>query len=572
VNLEESNPGLERTFPHVFAGRAAAEPEAAALMVVTFVGGQPTAVPHTRRQLLDSAEHAADILVRLGVVCGDRVVLSLGDAARFLALFLGAQCIGAVPVPAPPFGDLPLEAYVERLSSIASDSFPRAVLVDDDRAAAVLASRLPAAAIVNVCRPEDTHEGVVLPIGFRTSRGGHEIAFLQYTSGSTGAPKGVVVLHRNLIANLEAIAEGARMSSADVMFSWLPLFHDMGLVAGLLLGLHLGVPAYVARSTTFGLRPEIWVRAIHQFRVTCSHGPNLAFNLLARRVADKAIAGLDLSSWRLAFDGAEVVDPETVREFVSRYASLGFAESGFRASYGLAEATLAVTFPQTGTPTRFDRIDRVTMSTRGVAVPVAADDKDAVSYTSVGQPIPGHAVRILDLDSTEEVPERHLGEIAVSGPSVSPGYFSELASGGSPRQELRTGDVGYMADGELYVVDRLKDVLVFGGRKFIPTDIERVLASIAGVRTGGAIAFSAPRGGGTDELYIVASLTPRYSDAKPEVETAIRDALRRHFSVAPAGVFFVRPGNLPKTSSGKLRRSACRALLEGGQLQGIARC
>ena len=546
---------------------ALAGPDTTALEVVRFASGRPITKPYSRGELLGMAKRAALSLIGRGVSPGDCVVLSISDAASFFSFFVATQCIGAIPVPVPSISELPEQGYMDRLSSIVFDSRPRALVVDDASGPANMPSPLFGNVAVLEASSAVVADGAAgAPERFQPKRPPHEIAFLQYTSGSTGAPKGVVVRHSNLTANLSAIIEVAEVGSDDVVFSWLPLFHDMGLVVGLLLGLTVGIPTYVARPKAFALRPDAWLRAIHTFRATFSGGPNFAFSSLARRVPDRAVNDLDLSCWRLAFDGAEMVDPDTVRAFLGRYCPLGFRESSFRAAYGLAEATLVVAFPRPGMRTRIDCIDRWTLSTRGIAVPRRPDASGAVSYTSVGQAVPGHLVRILALNSSEELPERHLGEIVVSGPSVSPGYFTDLLAGHAPRSELRTGDVGYIADGELYVVDRLKDVLVIAGRKIVPTDVERVIGAIGGVRPGAIVAFSARGPHGTDELYIAAGLEARGMKIKAAIESAVRESLSRHFGLSAAGVFLLRPGHLPKTSSGKLRRSSCRSMLEAGQL------
>jgi acyl-CoA synthetase (AMP-forming)/AMP-acid ligase II len=396
-----------------------------------------------------------------------------------------------------------------------------------------------------------------------------EVAFLQYTSGSTGNPKGVLVLHSNLLANLRAIAEGSSMCLQDVSYSWLPLFHDMGLIAGLLLGLYAGIPTYVARPKTFVTRPDTWLHAITRFGASISAGPNFAFGVLARIAHRRAPQGVDLSSWRLAFDGSERIDPETVREFVRYYAPHGFRAESLRPAYGLAECTLAASFARPGRPVRFDRVARGRIIEDGIARPPDRTvPSDSVEYTSVGTAVPGHRLRILAVNSSQELPERHVGEIVIEGPSVSPGYFRDQTWVRTARRELRTGDLGYLADGELFIVDRLKDLIIVAGRKYAPADIEQVVGRVLGVRAGAVAAFSARRNA-SEELFIIAARDASVKVERDQVENRVHHAVYEHFGVTPADVFVVHANHIPRTSSGKLRRSECRRMLESGLLDAV---
>lgn len=556
------DPGL--SFPEAFAERVRREPDTRALSEVRFHQREPIAWPYSCEQLFHAAQHAGLLLARAGLLPGDRVVLSLSDAAQFFSFLLGAQCIGAIPVPVPGFFELPTRGYINRIISVVSDAEPRVLIVDDAAARRAVHEELGASVHVAEARSLAAPELASELVRFEPRRAPDEIAFLQYTSGSTGSPKGVVVLHRNLVANLRAIMEGAAVGDDDVVYSWLPLFHDMGLVAGLLLGLYAGIPAYVAPPKTFIARPDSWLRGVSKFRATFSPGPNFAFDSLARKIPDRLLVGVDLSSWRLAFDGAEPVHPETARAFTSRYAPYGFRESSFRPAYGLAECTLAAAFPRPGIPTHFDCVDRAALCGRGVAVPVCKTTRNAVVHTSVGVPVPMHRIRVLEVDGSREMPSRHLGEVVIEGPSVTPGYFRELTSGATARSVLRTGDLGYIADGELYLVDRLKDVILIAGKKYAPADIEQVVASVDGIRNNSVIAFGARGRDGTESAYVAASVRPGAPQRKPFVAAAICRAILDQFGLALADVFLVRPGILPKTSSGKVMRSACVALLEAG--------
>jgi acyl-CoA synthetase (AMP-forming)/AMP-acid ligase II len=534
-----------------------------ALHVVRFVGHEPSIEALSWGAVFQETRRVARGLALAGVQVGDRVALSLSSADDFLVCFLAAQCTGAIPVPLPSLAELPGKAYTVRVTAVSRDARPRVIIVDATRAHEALAAGACGATVLDARHLRASTDASV-PDTFNPKRGDDEIAFLQYTSGTTGSPKGVVVLHRNLMANLRAFAEGAELGAADIAYSWLPLFHDMGLVAGLLLGLYVGMPTYVASSRTFMSRPESWLRAITRLGATFSLGPNFAYDTLARRIPDRTLGGIDLRSWRLAFNGSEPVDPATMRAFAERFSTYGFVPDSLRAGYGLAEATLAASFPRPRSPTRFDRIARPDSVERGSAIPSSDPVEKVVTHTSVGVPVPHHAIRIVEIGGEREVAERHFGEIIVAGPSVTPGYFAELSTSSTARTELRTGDIGYFADGELYVVDRLKDLLVVAGRKYAPADIERVVGSVAGVRRGSVIAFGARGDHGTEAAYIVALHDAHAAEQKDQILSAMRSAVQDHFGLSPAGVFLVRPGVLPRTSSGKRMRSACVALLEAG--------
>jgi acyl-CoA synthetase (AMP-forming)/AMP-acid ligase II len=543
----------------------ASEPDRRVLFDVAFAGARPEVTAHSWADIARAMRHSASALARAGVEHGDRVAVCLPDASTFLAYFLGAQALGAIPVPLPPASETRArEAFQERIESVLADCRPRVVVVETRGDAAGLAAEIAVLEARHAAAPAEDVEPEP-PLDDRPPQG---TAYLQYTSGSTGAPKGVVVTQRNLLANITAIANAAQLGPSDRAFSWLPLYHDMGLIGGLLVALSIGGEAYSMTTRTFVGRPAHWLRCMSEFKATFTVAPNFAYNLVSRHMRDEAIGELDLSHWRRAFNGAEPIDPVTLDRFMERFAPAGFRPRAMFPVYGLAEATLAVAFPTPDTPPRYDHVDRERLAESRRAVPAATRPLgglagDSVSFVSVGRALPEHQVRIVDPSTGLELEERCIGEVTVTGPSITPGYFSATGGTGPARDTLRTGDLGYIADGELFIVDRLKDLAIIGGRNIVPSDVERVVAQVDGVRYGSVIAFGLRGENGTDELYVVAGAEPR-SVNDPACRGAITELVSRHFGIAPRDVILVPQASIPKTSSGKVRRLACRALYQAG--------
>ena len=556
-------PAPGRSFLDVLAGHVERAPDRRAYTALGARGREMAPREFTLAELFGAARRAAEVLHDRCVSTGDRVILSIDRTEAFLSFFLGAQSLGAIPVPLPPLSTLePPASYRDRIASVARDARPAVVVVDSDKARDRLLGVLETEVqIVTAAELEGAHEGGRAP--FRTTASLDEVAMLQYTSGSTGRPKGVIVDHGNLVANFRAITLGAGFGPDEISVSWLPLYHDMGIIGGLLVGLYLHTHPVVMQPRAFLLRPESWLWAIHEMRATFTVAPNFAYNLVARKLSDAATAGLDLSSLRLAFDGAEPIDRRTIDAFVERFRPHGLRESAFYPVYGLAECTLAVAFPRPGETIHVDRVDRDSLVRDGHAVPASADGPDPVEYVSVGWPVPDQEIRIREVDGERELAERSVGEICVSGPSCTRGYWARPASTSG---EVRTGDLGYVAEGRLYVIDRLKDLVILAGRNFAPSDIERAAASVDGISPGGVVAFAVRGDEGTDELCLVVTLQPTTWRTFEHIRHDIERAVHEQLGVVPKHVLPVRPGTLPKTSSGKLRRQECKLLWEDGQL------
>lgn len=564
MHMHVGAPEEPRSLGDALAAVARDAPRQAALHRVTFTRGAPAAVAVSHEELQGQVRHAIGQLTSLDVTRGDRIVLSLGDAAHFLSFFLAAQDLGAIPVPVPSARDLNRSACVERIRSILPDARPALAVLDDDQGATQIAG-VSGTLKVHCTHPTEVAEGGACPPstdGPRHEPGG--IAFLQYTSGSTGTPKGVVVTHENLLSNIRAMIEHIELDAMDVMYSWLPLYHDMGLIGGLLMGLYGRIPVFIARPVSFLARPETWIRGIDAFKATLSPAPNFAFELAAGVRPSIPSASWDLSAWRLAFSGGETVFPESVAAFTERFSRHGWHETSFCPAYGLAEATLAVTLGAPGGGLRTDRVDLDVLSRTAVAAPANAHSACVREYASVGRPVVGCRVRIVSPDGSEGLPERHVGEVVIYGPCVSPGYFDELQSGRPIRHEVRSGDLGYMADGELYIVDRLKDILVLAGRNYVASDIEEKVKGTPGLHRDAVVAFSAETTLGTERLCLVAGLDRSARRPRAALAAEIRRRINHAFGVVPSAIFLVRPRDVPRTTSGKLRRAECRARMASG--------
>ncbi|HEX7436179.1 MAG TPA: AMP-binding protein, partial [Caldimonas sp.] len=405
-------------------------------------------------------------------------------------------------------------------------------------------------------------------------RGAQDTAFLQYTSGSTGQPKGVVLTHANLLANIRAMGQAVKADVRDVFVSWLPLYHDMGLIGAWMGSLYHGVPLVVMAPQAFLARPSRWLRAIHEHRGTLSAAPNFAYEILATKVPDDELQGLDLSAWRVAVNGAEPVHAATLTRFAERFRAHGFDPCAMMPVYGLAESGVGLAFPPLGREPKIDSIERQALHASGRAQPVpAAEERPGMQVVCCGQPLAGHEIRVVDARGAE-LPERSEGRIEFRGPSATSGYFHNpdatrtLFHG----DWLDTGDVGYVAEGEIYLTSRVKDLIIRGGHNIHPYDLEEAVGSLPGVRKGCVAVFGAldPMSA-TDRIVVLAETHV----SEPERRAALRERIAE-LSIALLGVpaddiVLADARTVLKTSSGKIRRAACRTLYEQGRLHATGR-
>jgi len=543
----------------------------------------------TFRELHAAGQRCAAELSRRGVPAGGRVALMLPTSRAFFISYTGILLAGAVPVPIyPPFRADRIEEYAARQSAILNNA-EVCLLLTFRRAEAIAKLLKPRVrSLVGVADAEKLIEaadkapppapGALSPhvTGSRV-RKGSDLALLQYTSGSTGDPKGVMLTHANLLANMRAIGEAVQLAPSDVGVSWLPLYHDMGLIGAWLTLMHYGIPVFVMSPLAFLTRPERWLHAFHKHRGTVAAAPNFAYELCARKVADKDIQGIDLSSWRAALNGAEPVNPETLDRFADRFEKFGFRKTAQLPVYGLAEASLAVTVPPLNRGPRVDRIERTTFASQGRAVPAAPDDDTAIAFVSSGMPIPGHEVRIVD-ENGKETADRTEGFLWFRGPSSTSGYYRNapatealLPLGDTPSDGeyswVNSGDRAYRADGEIFVTGRVKDIIIKGGRNLYPHEAEELTARAEGIRKGCIVAFGLDdEASGTQKLVVVAETRERDSGRRAAISAKVTELVAQGLGMPPDRVELIPPGNIPKTSSGKLRREETKQLYLAGTL------
>ncbi|MFC5749032.1 fatty acyl-AMP ligase [Actinomadura rugatobispora] len=536
----------------------------------------------------DLAAHAGIVAAGLEGTGGRRVVLAVDPGLHYVAALFGILGAGATAVPSfPPVG----KRATERFLSIIADCSPDVVIVSGwlETEADELVRRLPPAAraVRWLFVDDGFFRGKSGPGAFPVRHS--EPALLQYTSGSTGDPKGIVLTHDNLVSNCEALHHSMGADSARTGLSWLPPYHDMGLMGTIMLALHGGWPLVMMSPVHFVQQPVRWLRAVTEHEVTISVAPNFAFDMCVDSIADDELADLDLSTLRQLYCGAEPVLRSTLDRFRERFAAFGYRESALIPCYGMAEATLFVSGKPDGTTVRTAWVGKPALE-RGTVEVTAPGAGGATEVVSCGAVAHGHEVLVTDPETMSPLPEGRVGEIWVRGPNVAEGYFGkpeataatfgarpsgddgetdEDADGGA---YLRTGDAGFLLDGELYVTGRLKDVVIIAGRNLYPQDIEvSALAAHDGLRK--AAAFSVRPEGRGEELVVVGEFRRagrRSAEDLAAVREAVVAAVTADHAVRPARVHLGPPGTVPTTTSGKVRRNATREAYERGSLKELA--
>jgi len=521
---------------------------------------------YTPAELKAAAERAALALLKAGVGPGDRVGIMAQTTPSTVVSFLGCWAAGAVAVPLP----LPMRAVDPR--SFIEQSRRRLEKVE----AKLLT--LPGSLIPMVGEMGD---GMRLLASEELDRAGDlpptrskpgDVALVQFTSGSTSEPRGVILTHANVMANVTAITRKVKLSRRDRIVSWMPLYHDMGLIGFLITALAGGSSLILMSPQSFVSDPALWLRAMSEHKATITGGPNFAYALSTRILASGGAGDIDLSSLRLALNGAEPVDHEVMDGFVAAGAAYGMRPEVPYPVYGLAEATLAVTFPQPGKRYRLDHVSREGIEENACAHPAEPGEEGTRTLVSLGSPLEGVEVCVFKEDGSE-AGEREIGEVCVRGDSVMQGYWADAAATAETLRggRLHTGDLGYFAAGELYLVGRIKDMVIIGGRNLFPEDVERCVERISGVRKGNAVAFGVSTRRGRERLVLVGETHLSCTQEAGETARAISSTVREEIGVPVREVVLVPAGSLPKTSSGKKRRFLCRDLYLGDALQAVAR-
>lgn len=521
----------------------------------------------TYRQLREGAATVAFHLQHKGLAPGEPVAVMLPTDRHFFFAFIGILLAGGVPVPLyPPARRSRMEDHLRRQSAILKNCGASVMIVMPEarRFAQVLKSQVENLRDLTTMAELTSGAGTLHEVRPKSA----ETAFLQYTSGSTGNPKGVIISHANLLANIRAMGEVVRITPNDVIVSWLPLYHDMGLIGTWMSSLHFACLLVLMSPFSFLSRPQRWLQAIHQYRGTISAAPNFAYELCLKKIKDDDLQGLDLSSWRIACNGAEPVSPNTAEQFCERFSPYGFRRETFMPVYGLAESTVGLCFPSLGSVPIVDRIRRDTFTKSRQAVPADEGDLNALRFVACGRPLPRHEIRIVD-SAGREVPERYEGTLQFRGPSSTSGYFrnpeetKKLFRG----DWLDSGDFAYLAGGNVFITGRKKDIIIRAGRNVYPQELEEAVSGLPGIRKGNVVVFgTADR---ETELLIVLAETREENPATIEALKNEINALAIDLTGMTAdNIVLAKPGTVLKTSSGKIRRAANRNLYEQEQIGG----
>jgi 1-acyl-sn-glycerol-3-phosphate acyltransferase len=508
----------------------------------------------------------AHALLARNVMPGDTVAIMLPTSRQYFTTFAGVLLAGAVPVPLyPPTRRSQLPDHMRRHVGILANAEAALLVTVPEAVSLGRLLRSNVASLRQVVVPDALTGAPEQPL---PRPGSGDLALVQYTSGSTGQPKGVALTHQNLLANIRAMGQAAAVSPADTFVSWLPLYHDMGLIGAWLSPLYFGVTLVVMAPQVFLTRPSRWLWAMHTHRGTLSAGPNFAYEVCLSKIDEAELEGLDLSSWRLAFNGAEPVSAMTVERFTQRFRRFGFHPEVMTPVYGLAESSVGLAFPPLGRGPLIDDVGRDAFVRSGRAAPSAPGHPDTLRFVACGRPLPGHEIRIVD-STGREVGERQEGRIEFRGPSATSGYLhnAEATRTLFKGEWLDTGDLGYLAAADLYVTGRVKDIVIRAGRKLHPAELEEAVGNLPWVRKGRVAVFGcSDAAGGAERLVVVAETRVHGAEAQDALRGAIIAATVDLLGVAPDDVVLAPAGTVLKTSSGKIRRAANREVYERGQI------
>ncbi len=535
---------------------------------VVVLEGDGRETPLSYRQVSEQSRAVALGLQRRGLQPGERVAIMLPTGEAFFAAFFGILYAGGVPCPIyPPARLSRIEEHLRRQAGILDNARAAMLIAPTEATAVARLLRLQVESLRSLDTVDDL-ASVSSQGPLRHMPQANDMALVQYTSGSTGDPKGVVLTHANVLANIRAMGEAMEAGPGDVFVSWLPLYHDMGLIGAWLGSLYFAAPVVVMSPLTFLVRPEAWLWALHRHRATLSAAPNFAFELCLRKIEDPMITGLDLSSVRMVANGAEAVVPDTLHRFTERFGRYGFRAEAMAPVYGLAENAVGLAFPPLGRRPVIDCIERKELARHSRARQTNANVPDAVEMVACGRPLPQHQIRIVDANG--EVGERREGHLQFRGPSATSGYLDnpektrELFDG----PWLNSGDLAYAAGGDIFITGRSKDIIIRAGQHIYPEEIETAVGNLDGIRKGCVAVFgSTDVRAGTERLVVVAETRLTEADALATLRHRVTETAGRLLEAPPEEVLLVPPGSVPKTSSGKLRRAATRDLFRDGRLR-----
>ncbi|MCB0416543.1 MAG: fatty acyl-AMP ligase [Bdellovibrionales bacterium] len=527
---------------------------------------------------LDQKARALAVTLSQFASPGDSVLINHNPGLEYVCSFFGCLYAGvvAIPVYPPRFNQ-----KLERLDSIVREALPKVALTSGgilDN----LSPHFEAHPLLRDLTWVDTEKVNADWRGWkRPDIGADSLAFLQYTSGSTSQPKGVMLSHGNLLSNLECISEAFEVHDGSSSFSWLPPYHDMGLIGGILEPIYAGIPVTMMSPYTFLMRPFRWLQALTKYKTTFSGAPNFAYELCTHRVTEKQMSELDLSHWELAYCGAEPIRADVLERFSQKFAAVGFKSEAFYPCYGLAESTLMVTGAHRRKAPVIGYFDRNQLETEGKGVHTEPG-LGANALVSCGKTVLDHDVVIVNPRTFEACSEGTVGEIWVSGPSVALGYWKQPESTsrtfgvrleGSDRRFLRTGDLGFLFDDELFVTGRIKDMVIIRGRNIFPQDVERAVElSHPSLKVGSGAVVSVEQGG--EERLVVIQEVSRQAlrDVDlDEVVESIKSRVVEEFGITPYAISLIKSNSIPLTSSGKVKRQASKLQFLQGELSEIKR-
>lgn len=520
-------------------------------------------------------------LQALGLRKGDRVVLICPTNEDFVLCFFGAIRAGIIPVPIyPPLGLGQLQGYLDNTRHIVAKSGARALVTTAQIKRLLGTVQAASPTLEQIVAVEAIRESLETLRPEKITA--DDVAFLQYTSGSTSRPKGVTLTHGNLMANVKCIMhDGLKVTPEDRGISWLPLYHDMGLIGFVISPVVHRIPVTFLPPLLFLKRPASWLQAFTRHKGTIAYAPNFAFALCVKRIRDRELEGIDLSSWRVAGCGAEPIRPETLEAFAEKFAKVGFDKNALLPSYGMAESSLAISFTELGEGMKTLSVDGATLWGENTVKLVPEDREGAVRLVSCGTKFPDHEIAVFSPDDAAgEAPlaAGQVGELRIKGPSVMKGYWEDVER---TRESfvngwLKTGDLGFLHEGHVFICGRSKEVIIVNGRNYYPQDIEWEASQAEGVRKGNVVAFGARDNVERDRERVVVAFecqdVAKTADArdlareKQPLAQAIRKLVQDGLGLTIDDVVPLAPGVLPKTSSGKLQRAKTRELYESGEL------